>query len=298
MNTPRRRLSSTLALSVALLIASLAAPAHAAGPTSTLYIMNYGEFGGGTVTGLDRIQGLSEISTSTGLPLDIDIAVSGDVRTMGYSTTNQGARFDLVGNPLVGGPYTNNIANSQLHDGTSDGNYNYSANYTTGDVIQFDRNWASPVTLFNATANLPFAGWITMNTTDGSFWVSQWGGPDKVAHFTHTGTLLGSFNSGVLGSVGLALDPVDGTLWMGDGSFNLHQFSQAGSPLQTVPYSVQGSWYGMEFDTGRAASVPEPGGLALSGIAVVLGGLAHRRRRLTTAIGRTNKPLSLQGEAG
>ena len=38
----------------------------AAGPTSTLYVMNYGEFGGGTVVGLDLFQGLSESSFPTG----------------------------------------------------------------------------------------------------------------------------------------------------------------------------------------------------------------------------------------
>jgi hypothetical protein len=239
----------------------------ASGPTSTLYITSYGEFGANT--GLDMIQGLSLSSANTGYPVDINIAVYGDVRTMGYSGTDQGARFDLAGNPLVGGPYTNNIAGSQLHDGTSDGNYNYSVDYTTGDVLRFDRNWASPVTVFNATGDIPGAGWITMNATDGSFWISQWGGPDQVSHFTSTGTLLSSFNSGVFGSVGLALDPIDGTLWMGDSNFFLHQFNQAGVPLQSLGYTVSGSWYGMEFDT---TPVPEPSSVVL--LAVGLIGLA------------------------
>jgi hypothetical protein len=178
-----------------MLVGSLCSGALGAGPTSKLYVMNYGEFGSGAVTGLDVIQGVGETSISTGQPLDIDIAVYGDVRTMGYSTTDKGNHFDLAGNPLSGGPYTNTIPNSQLHDGTTDGSFNYSANYTTGDVIQFDRNWANPVTLFNATSNLPGAGWITMNAGDGSFWISQWGGPDVVAHFTHAGGLLSTFNS-------------------------------------------------------------------------------------------------------
>lgn len=238
------------------LVAATGSKTLAIGPTSTLYITNYGEFGGGSVTGLDLIQGAGVSSYPTSDPLGIDIAVYSDVRTMGYSNTDTGSRYDLAGNPLVGGPYTNTIVNSQLHDGTSDGNHNYSVNYTTGDVLQFDRNWASPVALFNATPNVPGAGWITMNVADGSFWISQWGGPDVVAHYTHTGTFLSSFNSGVLGSVGLALDPADGTLWMGDSSFNLHQYTQSGTLLQTTPaYPLQGSWYGMEFNTG---TVPEP----------------------------------------
>ena len=258
--------SKTSSLLAAFLLAALAAPALAVGPTSTLYITNYLELGDGTVTGLDLVQGVTAASYPTTFPLGINIAVYGDVRTMGYSLADQGEKFDLAANGLPGGPYTNNIANSQLHDGTSDGSYNYTVDYTTGDVLQFDRDWASPSTIFNATTDLPGAGWITMNATDGTFWLSQWGGPDLVAHFSPTGTLLGSFNSGVFSSLGLALDPADGTLWMGDSSFTLHQFSQAGAPLQSVPYSLVGSWYGMEFD---ATPIPEPGSLALAAIALV-----------------------------
>jgi hypothetical protein len=257
--------------SVSLLIASMTSQLLAAfGPTSTLYVTNYGEFSGGAVTGLDLIQGAGVSSYPTSDQLGINIAVSGDVRTMGYSTSDTGSRYDLAANPLPGGPYTNFIPLSQLHDGTSDGSYNYTVNYTTGDVLQFDRNWANPVVLFNATPNVPGAGWITMNVVDGSFWLSQWGGPDVVGHYSSTGTYLGGFNLGFLGSVGLALDPVDGTLWTGDGSFKLHQYSQAGAPLQTTtPYALQGSWYGMEFNT---AAVPE----ASSGYfaAIVIAGLA------------------------
>lgn len=174
-------------------------------------------------------------------------------------------------------PIPNNIVNSQLHDGTSDGNFNYSVNFTTGDVLQFDRNWANPVALFNATADLPGAGWITMDVADGSFWLSQWGGPDVVAHFTSTGTLLSTFNSGVFGSLGLALDPVDGTLWMGDSNFVLHQYNQSGTLLQSTPYALQGSWYGMEFDT---ALVPEPSTFVLAALGFVgLAAWAWRRKR-------------------
>ncbi len=260
MKSPRLKL-----ILATVLVATLATGALAVGPTSTLYVTNYLELAGNTITGLDLIQGASISSYPTSYQLGINIAVYGDVRTMGYSDTNQGERFDLSASPLAGGPYTNNIVASQLHDGTSDGNYNFTVDYTTGDVLQFDRDWTNPVVVFNATADLPDAGWITMNAGDGSFWISQWGGPDLVAHFTATGTLLGSFNSGVVGSVGLALDPIDGTLWMGDSTFTLHQFSQGGAPLQSVPYAVQGSWYGMEFDT---TPVPEPPGLMLAGVAI------------------------------
>jgi hypothetical protein len=258
------------------LIAVPAEFASAAGPLSTLYVMNYGEFGGGTVVGLDLFQGLSESSYPTGNQVDICIGVAGgDVRTMGYSGGDAGGKFSLAGGPLPGGPYTNTIANSQLHDGTANTTNNFSVNYTTGDVLAFDRNWASPTVLFNASGTLPGAGYITMNGVDGSFWLSQWGGPDRVEHRTNSGVLLSSFNSGILGSAGLALDPADGTLWMSNGSNTLYQFSQSGNLLQSQTYGMSGSFYGMEF-----ATVPEPGTMLLltSGFAGLLCYVRRRRK--------------------
>lgn len=250
----------------------LSGSALAVGPTSTLYVMNYGEFSGGTVVGMDLFQGAGEVSYPTGNGVDICLGIAGgDVRTMGYSGGDSGSRFDLLANPLLGGPYTNTIALSQLHDGTSDGAYNYSVNYSTGEVLQFDRNWASPTVLFNAGGSLPGAGWITMNATDGSFWLSQWGGPDRVEHRTHAGALISSFNSGITGSAGLALDPVDGTLWMSNGSNTLYQFNPSGLLLQAPAYAMNGSFYGMEFET---TNMPEPATLS----AFVLALVAVRRR--------------------
>lgn len=256
-------------------LASLAGLAPAAGPTSTLYLTNYGEFSGGNVTGLDLVQGVTESSFATSNQLDICIAVAGgDVRTMGYSFNDAGSRFNLLGGPLTGGPYVNPIPNSQLHDGTSDGNFNYSVNFTTGDVLQFDRNWANQISLFNA-GSLPGAGWITMNAADGSFWLSQWGGPSIVQHRSHFGTLLGSFNSGIANSAGLALDPADGTLWMSDfgNGHTLYQFTQTGTFLQSTSFSLAGSWYGMEFAT---SPVPEPASMAILGIGAAA--LLRKRR--------------------
>lgn len=256
---------------------SAAQPVSAAGPVSTLYVMNYGEFGGGSLCGLDLFQGLSVNSFPTASPVDICIGVAGgDVRTMGYTQADQGTRFNLAGGPLGGGPYVNTIANSQLHDGTSDGQYNYSVNYTTGDVLRFDRNWAGPSVMFNAWGTLNSAGYITMDTSDGSFWLSEWGGPDRVEHRTASGTLLSSFNFGILGTAGLALDPADGTLWTSNGSNTLYQFSTSGTLLQTQAYSISGQFYGMEFET---TPVPEPAAMIL----MLIGVSAVRTRRRRTA---------------
>ena len=114
-----------------------------------------------------------------------------------------------------------------------------------------------------------------MNAADGSFWLSQYGFSDLVEHRSSTGTLLSSFNSGINGSQGLALDPIDGTLWMSQG-FTLYQFSQAGVPLQNISFSLPGQWYGMEFDTTPVLE-PEPASLVLfvGGLPLLL----RRRRR-------------------
>ncbi len=232
----------------------------ASGPTSTLYITSYGEFAGGTSGGLDLVQGLMVNSFPTGNPVDICIAAAGDIRTMGYTTGDIGSRFTLGGGTLVGGPYVNNIVNSQLHDGTSDGAFNYSIDFPTGNVLRFTNNWTSPSVMFSVTPAT--AGWITMNASDGSFWLTQYGFSDLVEHRSAGGTLLSSFNSGVNGTQGLALDPIDGTLWLGQG-FTLYQFSQAGVPVQNLTYALpSGQWFGMEFDTTPVLE-PEPSGLLL-----------------------------------
>lgn len=255
---------------VAAFALSLAAGASAQGPTSMLYITNFAEFG--TSSGLDMVQGGFINSISTNNPNDICIGVAGgDVRTFGYTETYAGSRFDLVGNPLAGGPYLNNAPITQYHDGTSDGRFNYSLDYTNGNVVRFDRNWGSPTVLFNCWGSMPAAGHITLDATDGSFWISEWGGPDRVEHRTSAGVLLSSFNSGIAGSAGLALDPVDGTLWMGGPGNLLHQFNQSGTYLQTMATGLGGAFYGMEFET---SPVPEP-----ASFLALLGGICFFKRR-------------------
>lgn len=260
-------------LTASALLAGFAASSFAYGPTSVLYAVNFYEYG--TIDGLDRFQGATVLSSPTGSGNDFGIAVSGDVRTMGYFGGGSGYRFDLNGNPLPGGPYTNTYAADYIVDGTTDGVHNYGVGYYSGNVVQFDRNWMNPVPLFTETLFGAYHAGITMNASDGSFWFSQYGGGDLVAHYTHTGTLISSFHSGIVYSQGLALDPVDGTLWLNDNLIagRLDQFDQAGNPLQQDTYGITTSGlYGMEFNTNV---VPEPASMA----ALALGAALLRRRR-------------------
>ncbi len=258
-------------LTAAMAIA-VAASSFGSGPTSTLYATNKAAFGASN--GLDRIQGASFSASTTGNSDDYGLAVWGDVRTVGYFGGAVGSQFDLNGNLLGGGPYQDTYAADPIYDGTSDGKYNYGVGYFGGSIIQYDRNWANPIVLFTDSNFTNHAG-ITMNVGDGSFWVSQYKAGDEVEHFSHTGTLLGSFNSGIRGTLGMALDPLDGTLWLNNtfSPTTLYQYDQAGNLLQQVNYGPTGvTWYGMEFN---GAPVPEPASIA----ALAVGALALRRRR-------------------
>ncbi|MBS1717363.1 MAG: PEP-CTERM sorting domain-containing protein [Armatimonadetes bacterium] len=261
-------------ISVSLAVA-FASSLLAVGPTSMLYAVNDLEFGPNT--GLDRIQGASYASGNTGNTNDYAIAVWGDVRTCGYYSGATGSRFDLNGNPLPGGPYANTYAADPIYDGTSDGTYNYGVGRYGGGLFRYDRNWLNPTTLW-VDNNMPDHSGITMNVSDGSFWLSQYGGIGLIEHFSGSGTLLGSFVSGIRGIVGLAYDSADGTLWMNNefAPGTIYQFDQVGNFLQQTSYGTNGvKMYGMEFN--EATVTPEPatmGALALG----VLGVLRRRRR--------------------
>src|SRR2546429_305246 len=90
-----RMASARIVLTLIALLALWTRPAPAAiGPTSTLYLTNYSEFGV-SVCGLDLVQGVTINSYPTGNSVDICIAAAGDIRTMGYSGGDSGSRFSL-----------------------------------------------------------------------------------------------------------------------------------------------------------------------------------------------------------
>lgn len=264
---------STYRLLALSFVVAAAAVAGAVGPTSMLYAVNNGEFG--STTGMDRIQGASIASTSSGNPSDFAIAVSGDVRTCGYMLGFTGSRFDLAGNPVAGGPYANTYAADPIYDGTSDGNYNYGLGMYSGVIFRYDRNWNNPVSLFGTGTPGTISSGITLNPSDGSFWVSNAGSAGQIEHYSAGGAFLGSFATGIGFGYGLAFDSADGTLWANSVNTpgRLFQFSQSGTMLQVAGYAVpSGQFYGMEFNT---AATPEPASIA----AFAMGALGLLKRR-------------------
>ena len=122
-----------------VLAATLMASAGAGAQSSRLYV-TAGDNGLNSV-----LQGGAVVQQFSQQSNEYAIAVYGDVRTLYNGNPGNrgvGAQYTL-GGTFTGTTYAYPVGAALFYDGTTDGNYNYSVDYGSGDVWRMDRNWAS-----------------------------------------------------------------------------------------------------------------------------------------------------------
>ena len=213
---------------------------------------------------------------------DFAIAVDQTVKTLGRSGGQVGHQYTLTGDYL-NVDYTNTLKEGRVFDGTTDGTYNYAAQWNSGRIYRFESDWSNPRELFNAGGR---ERTITYDPTDQTLWIHDWG-QGRIEQYMMDGTLLGGFETVDNREGALALDHADGTLWTTvRDEDTLRQYSKSGSLLDE--FSVTGlsdlefgnrDWRGGEFALGGSSfnPIPEPATLAIfSGVLLIASG---RRRR-------------------
>ena len=256
---------SKLISAVSLLLAT--GVASAAGPISEYYA------GTGFGTGITVVQGSAVVRSWAAVNgCEWSLNVYNDVRTNPAGTAcGAGAQYSLAG-VYTGTNYAEEVSGYQnTDDSTTNGRSNFTASYSTGDIIQTDRDFNGASILFNAGAR---SLGITYDETNNSLWVISFSAA-LMRDYDLSGALLSSFAVDTSATGGLALDHVDQTLWYSDTNGDLQQYSKTGVHLGTGPNI--GYVLGAEFDFAAAGRTPEPSGLALLGLGIA--GLAVARRR-------------------
>lgn len=221
--------------------------------------------------GMVVVQGGSVIrSWDTVNPGENALAVSDTIRTA--QSLIDGHEYDLSGNPL-GSSYQIPAVFGRYYDGTTDGvNYNYAMVYNDpeafGQLHRFDRSWENIEPLDHGGSGF-FARAVTFDPATETLWHSSIAirsGLLWLRNIDLAGNPLDSFT--VPGSeayaaevTGLAFDPADGTLWVGQFSSSvIRQVDQAGMLLTSFEVPGISEAFGMEF------AVPVPSTASFQGL--------------------------------
>jgi hypothetical protein len=258
--------------------------ARAAGPTSELFLTT----GEHSITGIQGTNVLFNVAQSPATMDQSALAVNGTIRTIAQNTGSLGSEYTLTGTPTGNTyPFPAVLGSDTVFDGTTDGSFNYAWDVDSGVAYKFNLDWSGGTALFTlGTANGDRAG-ITYDASNNSLWIAGTVGPvaNLISDYSMNGTLLSSFTISDSNGGLLALDPLDGTLWLsnrGGSSLTLEQYtrSTAGSfgalesPLDTETYA------GLRADTfgGEFQATPEPATWA-AGAALTLALCSHFIRR-------------------
>jgi len=198
------------------------------------------------------------------------IVVRDTIRTAGAYPQNVGYEINLSGQLIQQLPQ-NGSGFGFIGDGATDGQFNYTIDGVHERVLRFNGDWTNPSEMFDLPPGFNCIG-ITWDAHNDSFWVASHSSQDFSIHnFTRSGQLLSSFLADAGIPPGdrpitfLAMDPVDGTLWMGRQTTGyLLNYKPTGEYLGTSHYAQlsTSNTLGGEFQI-----VPAPAGLMLIAMA-------------------------------
>ena len=233
----------------------------------------------------------------------LNVDRSGNTLRSGGSVGANGFAIDLSSNTIyygLGGFSGSSITPRDLGTLTTGTSFSPPAVFAEDMTFDGSRIWradvlGSSVQKINPSTHLvessfnPGFGPVGIAWDGSGLWVSQFLGP-LVKRFDTSGNPTGQqFNvSGFAdGAGGLAFDPTDGTLWIGDTNNKIHHFTTGGMELGSFTIvGRNGSFIdGLEFEGEGPgggpppSGVPEPTTLLLFGTTMAGFGMARWRRR-------------------
>ena len=277
-----------MAVSGTVLASAGAAAAAFTGPTSSYYLDQYASSGPSTIYVVQRGSVVTSFATagSSATYGEGSLAVTNVITTDGFGSglgLGTAGQYTLTGTPTGithTAQGTPGYSGENTYDGTSDGQHNYTVQYSSnvggGVVIQTDPNWQNPVALFTAPGGSGSNLGIAYDPSNDSLWIAKWSGT-TISDYSLSGTLLSSFDTGRGSMAALGYDAADSTLWFSSGQGNtLEQWSTSGTLLQQgTPVGLpSGSFLAGDF----ATAIPEPASMAMLGAGLVYLGVIRRRR--------------------